>query len=111
MKRTWWTAAAIGLLAACVTACGSDKYLLADLCNKLQSCGALSLRNVSTVSQCIANGRQQLSQFVQLNGGDISAADQATAIAAQAIEQCLTISDCPGFSNCVITLVNADLPP
>jgi hypothetical protein len=111
MKRTSWTAAAIGLLAACATGCSNDKNLLADLCNKLESCGELSLRNVSTVSQCIANSRQQLSQFVQLNGGDVSAADQATAIAAQAMEQCLTISDCPGFSNCVITLVNGDLPP
>jgi hypothetical protein len=111
MKRTSWTAAAIGLLAACVTGCGNDKNLLADFCNKLQSCGELSLRNVSTVSQCIANGREQMSLFLQLNGGDVAAADQATAIAAQAMEQCLTISDCPGFSNCVITQVNADLPP
>jgi hypothetical protein len=111
MKNTLWTAAAIGLLAACTTDCGNGRNLLADLCNKLQGCGELSLRNVSGVSQCIANGRQQLSQLGQASGGDISAADQATAIAEQDIEECLTISDCPSFSNCVSTLINGDLPP
>jgi hypothetical protein len=110
MTRTLWTAAVVGLLAACTTDCGNGKDMLADLCNKLQSCGELSLRNVSTVSQCMANGRQQLSVLAHPSDGDISAADQATATAEQAIEQCLTLSDCPGFSNCVSTLVNAYLP-
>jgi hypothetical protein len=111
MKRTLWTAAAIGLLAACTTGCGNGKNIVADLCNKLQSCGELSLRNVSTVSQCTANGLQQLSQLSQLSGSDPAAADPAIAAANQAMEKCLTISDCPSFSNCVSTLVNGDLPP
>ena len=109
MKKTLRTAAAIGLLAACTTGCSNGKNMLADLCNKLQSCGELSLRNVSTVSQCMANGRQQLSVLAHPSDGDISAADQATATAEQAIEQCLTLSDCPSFSNCVSTLVNTTL--
>jgi hypothetical protein len=111
MKRTLWTSVAIGLLAGYTVNCSNGKDMLADLCNKLQSCGELSLRNVSTVSQCMANGRQQLSVLSQPSNGDISAADQATAAAEQAIEQCLTLSDCPSFSNCVSTLINADLPP
>jgi hypothetical protein len=100
MKRTLWTAVAIGLLAACITGCGNGKNFVADLCNKLQSCGELPLRNVSTVSQCTANGMQQLSL---LSGSDRAAADEA-------IEQCLAISDCPSFSNCVSTVINGSLP-
>jgi hypothetical protein len=52
-----------------------------------------------------------LSVLSQPSNGDISAAEQATAAAEQAIEQCLTLSDCPSFSNCVSTLINTDLPP
>jgi hypothetical protein len=110
MKRTLWTAAAIGLLATCTTGCGNGKNIVADLCNKLQSCSELSLRNVSTVSQCISNGLRQLSQLSQ-SGSNPAAADQAIAAADQAIEQCLAIPDCPSFSNCVSTLINGDLPP
>ncbi|MGA7741037.1 MAG: hypothetical protein ABSF35_06350 [Polyangia bacterium] len=112
MRRTFWNAAAIGLLAACTTGCGNGKNFVADLCNKLQSCGELSLRKVSTVSQCTTNCLRQLSQLSsQLGGSDPAAADQALAAADQAIEQCLEIPDCPSFSNCVSTLVNGNLPP
>ncbi|MGB8294580.1 MAG: hypothetical protein WCG85_04070 [Polyangia bacterium] len=84
--------------------------MAADLCNKLQACDELSLRNVSTVPQCTANVLKQLGQMSQPSNGDISAADQAVSAADQAIEQCLAISDCPSFANCVSTVINHDLP-
>jgi hypothetical protein len=111
MIGTLWTAAAIGLLAVCMAGCGNGANMAADLCNKLQACDELSLRNVTTVSQCTANVLERRSQLSQPSDGDLFAADQAVSAADQAIEQCLAISDCPSFANCVSTVINQDLPP
>jgi hypothetical protein len=111
MTGTLWTAAAIGLLAVCTAGCSNGANMAADFCNKLQACDQLSLRDATTVPQCTANVLQGRSQLSQPSDGDMFAADQAVAAADQAIEQCLAISDCPGFANCVSTSVNPHLPP
>ena len=103
MIRTLWPVAAIGLLAVCTAGCSNGANMAADLCNKLQTCDELSLRNVTTVSQCTANVLERRSQLSQPSDGDLFAADQA-------IEQCLAIPDCPSFGNCVSTVINQDLP-
>lgn len=111
MIGTLRNAAAIGLLAVCTAGCSNGVNMAADLCNKLQACDELSLRNVTTVSQCTANILERRSQLSQPSNGDMFAADQAVSAADQAIEQCLEISDCPSFANCVSTVINQNLPP
>jgi hypothetical protein len=95
MKRTIWTMAATGLIATCMTTCGGGKDYVTDICNRLKDCGSLSLMSVTTVSQCVTAGNQQLSG---LTSNDRSSANKA-------MDQCLATSDCTSFKSCMSDLI------
>ena len=97
MKRTLWTMATTGLLAACMTSCGGGKDYATSICDRLQSCKKLSLvSGATTVTECEKTANQQLSA--------LSSSDRTTT--EKALDQCLAIQDCPGFTGCMSTLIN-----
>ena len=69
---------------------------VAATCNRLQTCGDLSLMDVTTVSQCTANANQQMSQVPS---------NELTSV-VQMLNQCLAMSDCTTFANCLDALIN-----
>jgi hypothetical protein len=97
MKRTLWTAAVTGLLAVCASNCGGggDDTITAA-CNKLQTCNSLSAMGYTTVSQCVTDGNQMLSQ----------AGSQKSAVEQQ-ISKCTGYSDCTQFTNCITALASS----
>jgi hypothetical protein len=64
---------------------------VAATCNRLQTCGDLSLMDVTTVSQCAANANQQLNQVPS---------SEPTSI-VQMLNECLAQSDCATFASCI----------
>lgn len=96
MRRTLWTVAYTGLLAVCITSCGGRgssgaKNYPADVCNRLQTCGDLSVVGASTLAECTASANQQLNQ---------ASSSQRPAV-VQALNQCLALSDCASFVSCI----------
>ena len=101
MKRTLWTMATTGLLAICMTSCGGGKDYATSVCNKLQSCQSLSLVNgATTVADCEKTANQQLSA--------LSSSDRTTT--EKALDQCLAIQACDGFTSCLSTLPSPNSP-
>jgi hypothetical protein len=96
MKKTFWMMAAFGLFATCMTSCGGGKDYGADICNRLQKCNDLSMVDETTVAQCTTDANKQLNS---LPGNERSAVDKR-------LDQCLAISDCGTFSNCVAGLIS-----
>ena len=102
MRRTLWTVAYTGLLAVCITSCGGRgssgaKNYPADVCNRLQTCGDLSVVGASTLAECTASANQQLNA--------VPSPDAAAF--TQGLDQCLATPDCPSFSTCLSTLVQS----
>jgi hypothetical protein len=60
-------------------------------CNRLQSCGALSMIGASTVSQCAATVNQALG----------SLPSSALGTYNQMLNQCLAVSSCASFESCL----------
>jgi hypothetical protein len=99
MKTSLWTIAATCLLVVCTNSCGSGgKNYPADLCNRLQVCGDLSLMGAATVAECKATVNQRLGAM----------ADSERTTAEQAWDQCLATADCPSFTSCMSPLVQSD---
>jgi hypothetical protein len=91
-----------GLLAVCITSCGGRgssgaKNYPADVCNRLQTCGDLSVVGASTLAECTASANQQLNA--------VTSPDAAAF--TQGLDQCLATPDCPSFSTCLSTLVQS----
>jgi len=103
MRRGLWTVASTGLLAICISTCGgagrssAAKNYPADICNRLQTCGDLSVVGASTLAECTASANQQLSAMTSTDA----------AAFTQGLDQCLATSDCPSFSTCLSTLVQS----
>jgi len=102
MKRNLWTVATTGILALCITSCGGRgssgaKNYPADICNRLQTCGDLSVVGASNLAECTASASQQLNAMTSTD----------SAAFTQGLDQCLATSDCPGFSTCLSTLVQS----
>ena len=74
----------------------SSTVPVAAICNWLQTCGDLSLMDVTTVSQCTANANQQMSQVPS---------SEITSV-VQMLNQCLAMSDCTSFASCIAALIN-----
>jgi hypothetical protein len=98
MKRTIWTMAATGLIAASMTTCGGGKDYATEICNRLQTCNAFSLAGagVTTVSECVTTANQQL----------VHQSSSQRASTNQEMDQCLATSDCTDFTNCIEPLIN-----
>ena len=103
MRKNLWTVAATGLLALCITSCGGGggssraKNYPADICNRLQACGDLSVVGASTLAECTASANQQLNAMTSSDA----------AAFTQGLDQCVAASDCPSFSTCLSTLVQS----
>jgi hypothetical protein len=85
--------ATTGLLAICMTSCGGggdSKFSVPDFCNKMQSCGYLSLVQSSTVSECEAASNQHLNA---MNSSDRAAYEKEFG-------QCMTFADCATMQGC-----------
>jgi len=97
--------ASTGLLAICISTCGgagrssAAKNYPADICNRLQTCGDLSVVGASTLAECTASANQQLSAMTSTDCCSLHSG----------LDQCLATSDCPSFSTCLSTLVHSTL--
>jgi len=82
--------------STCLSTLVHSTYATA-VCNRLQTCGDLSVVGASTLAECTANANQQLNAMTSTDA----------AAFTQGLDQCLATSDCPSFSTCLSTLVQS----